>query len=259
MPVTTGTRIRELMLEMPVAARILSNHQIDFCGNAARTVEEVCRERRISAAVIAQEIETAAARRPEAGRDWSGVPLGELMEHIVAWHHGFLVTELPWAEAMARKVNGKHGAEQPFLASVQVAVMELREELEAHLAKEECVLFPYIASLEKAALGEGRPAAACFGTVAHPIRMMEFEHHSACGKLQALRGLTSGYAPPPESCVSFRVLYASLMAIEADLRVHIALENEVLHPAALELESRLANLANADLGSARGSCYTHRL
>jgi regulator of cell morphogenesis and NO signaling len=256
MPVTTETRIRDLMLEKPVAARILANYQIDFCGNATRSLEDVCSDRLLSAAVMAHEIESAFARRPDAGRDWAGVPLTELMEHIVAWHHGFLRAELPWAGVMARRVNQKHGSEHEFLRSLETAVLALREELETHLMKEERILFPYIASMEAAASGGPHPGPSCFGTVANPIRMMEFEHDSARETLQILRSLTSDYRTPPGSCVSFRVLYGSLMAIEEDLHVHIALENEVLHPAALELERRLAR---ADFGSVSRSCYTHQL
>lgn len=233
---TIETTIRELIAEMPAGARILANHDIDFCGNAKRSLEEVCRGRRMSADTLLQEIETAFARDPRCERTWEESTLRDLMDYILTKHHGYLRRQLPWIEAMARRIEEKHGEANPFLTPVRETVTALREELEAHLRKEEVVLFPFIAKMD---CGEA-PGQSCFGTVANPIRMMEYEHDSAKDALKALRQLTGGYTVPPRSCLTFRILYFELAALEADLFEHIRLENEVLHPRAKEMEQELS-------------------
>lgn len=239
MPVTNENTIRELIAERPVAARILANHQIDFCENAKRTVEEVCRERRISAATILQESDAAFRRTAAGDRDWSRAPLGELVDYIVLRHHGYLRTELPWMETMARRVKSKHGASHAFLGELEEIAVGLREELDSHLLKEEMVLFPYIRSLVLAQTAGGAPGASCFGSIENPIRMMEYEHDSAQSALRRMRELTSDYTAPPDACLSFRILYEGLRSIDEDLQVHIHLENDVLHPRSKELEQAL--------------------
>lgn len=236
MPVTSENTIRELIAERPVAARILSNHQIDFCANAKRTIDEVCRERRISSPTILREIDTAFHRTAASERDWSGEPLSELIAYILLKHHGYLRTELAWMETMVRRVNDKHGQNHTFLAELQDVVIALREELDMHLHKEEMVLFPYIGSIERTQAGGAPPSSSCFGSIENPIRMMEYEHDSAQAALERIRALTSDYMVPPDTCLSFRILFGGLQSIDADLQVHIRLENEVLHPRAKRLE-----------------------
>jgi len=43
---------------------------------------------------------------------------------------------------------------------------------------------------------------------------------------------------PVEACVSYQTLYQALQEFEADLHQHIHLENNILFPRAIELESQ---------------------
>ena len=94
----------------------------------------------------------------------------------------------------------------------------LRAELEAHLMKEEMVLFPMIKA--------GRTS------VGNPIRVMVHEHDSAGVALERMRSITGNYALPTGACNSYRALYSGLQELEADLHRHIHLENNILFPRA---------------------------
>jgi len=82
-------------------------------------------------------------------------------------------------------------------------------------------------------------AHARFGLAAGAISVMEREHAMAGLALKTLRRLTGGFRPPDDACGSFRALYAGLEIPELDLHRHIHLENNVLFPRAMGLESRL--------------------
>jgi regulator of cell morphogenesis and NO signaling len=92
----------------------------------------------------------------------------------------------------------------------------MKAELDAHLMKEEMILFPMIRS--------GHPGAA------GPIRVMLAEHDSAGQALEAMQNLTGGYAVPEGACNTWRALYYELAELERDLHQHIHLENNVLFP-----------------------------
>jgi regulator of cell morphogenesis and NO signaling len=101
------------------------------------------------------------------------------------------------------------------------------------------MLFPYIVRLAEAER-DGSPApAAPFGTIANPIRMMEMEHQAAGDLTASIRKLTSDFTPPADGCTTYKVTYKELEEFEADLHRHVHLENNILFPKALELESRL--------------------
>jgi regulator of cell morphogenesis and NO signaling len=73
---------------------------------------------------------------------------------------------------------------------------------------------------------------------------MENEHEDAGNKLNEIRMLTDNYNPPPDSCATFKLLYASLQAFEVDLHQHVNLENSILFSKALLLEREMQMTAN---------------
>jgi len=107
------------------------------------------------------------------------------------------------------------------------------------MVKEEQVLFPYIRALAEAARGNGPPPPDMFGTVQNPIRMMEVEHQAVGDSMAAIRELSGGYQPPDDACGTYRLVFEELNAFERDLHTHVHLEDNVLFPKAVELESKV--------------------
>jgi regulator of cell morphogenesis and NO signaling len=69
--------------------------------------------------------------------------------------------------------------------------------------------------------------------------MMQYEHEEAGNILKRMREVTNDYTLPDGACPSFTALYFGLDALEKDLHQHIHLENNVLFPKAVELESEI--------------------
>ncbi len=221
----------------PQAVRVFEKHQIDFCCGGDRPVEQVCRAKGISTEELLAEIEAAAPANDE--RDWQAASLTELADHIVARHHAYLRTELPELARMIENVIAAHSLKYAdSLLPLRKTFAGLQAELTTHMMKEEMVLFPLVKQMEAAAgAGTALPPAPG-GSVSNPVRMMEAEHDSAAGALREMRRLTSGYAVPPDGCITYRVLFQRLQILEADLHVHIHLENNVLFPRAAALERK---------------------
>ena len=105
------------------------------------------------------------------------------------------------------------------------------------MMKEEIILFPYIGRMEEAvAAGKPLPPAP-FGSVQNPVGMMEHEHDSAGRALHTMKQASNGYCAPADACISFQTLYNALAEFEADLHQHIHLENNILFPRAVAMES----------------------
>jgi len=62
------------------------------------------------------------------------------------------------------------------------------------------------------------------------------EHDLDGERLRKMREIAKDYELPDGACPSFTALYAGLEELELDLHRHIHLENNVLFPAAAELE-----------------------
>jgi regulator of cell morphogenesis and NO signaling len=134
------------------------------------------------------------------------------------------------------KVCSVHGKNHPELLQVRASFRGLVQELTMHMMKEEMVLFPYIVRMEESVIQKEPVLPPPFGSVQHPVSMMQHEHDSAGNALRAMRQGSAGYTPPGDACVSYQTLYKALAEFETDLHQHIHLENNILFPRAIEME-----------------------
>jgi Hemerythrin HHE cation binding domain len=112
-------------------------------------------------------------------RNWQGESLTSLAAYIIDQHHSFTKQELERLAKLTWKVSAKHGEKHPELFEVQNLFQLLKQDLIPHMLKEEQVLFPYIARLEKAMSERRAIPPPFFGTVRNPVRMMTKEHDTA--------------------------------------------------------------------------------
>ena len=131
---------------------------------------------------------------------------------------------------------GVHGHHFGELHAIKDLIQNLSEELLSHMKKEEVVLFPYILNLLEMQAKGLQPKQPFVGS---PIGMMKSEHEDAGNLLKDLRELSKDFTAPESACNTYRALYDLLEEFESDLFQHIHLENNLLFPKALELESDL--------------------
>src|SRR6516225_4658601 len=96
--------VGEVAAGSAAAVKILERYGIDYCCAGKRPFEDVCREKRLSPALVANEIAAAGTALPVQSKDWNTAPLRELIRHIVSTHHEFLKLELPRIAQKLQKV-----------------------------------------------------------------------------------------------------------------------------------------------------------
>lgn len=240
MTITQETSVREVAASVPASVRLFEQYGIDYCCGGSKPLGEACQEKGISLEQFLAALQAAGptAEAPRT-RNWDSASLAELIAHILEKHHNYLRTELPRLTQLLSKVVEVHGGRQgESLHPLQDVYSGLRKELEQHMRKEENILFPFIQQIERAQVGAERLGPRGM-SVQNPIGMMEQEHESAGNALRALRRLTADYTVPADGCPTYRALFDGLRALEADLHEHIHLENNILFPKAVQLESLL--------------------
>jgi regulator of cell morphogenesis and NO signaling len=229
--------VREIALEQPSSIRVFEGFGIDYCCGGRKPLAEACAAGQLEVDEVLAALESAANADAASPIDWPQASLSRLVEHIVATHHSYVKRELPRLAVLAQKVVNRHGDTQAHLPAMQKTIAQLDGELTFHLAKEENVLFPYIAGLEAALASGSSQPDACFGNLANPIAMMTREHDAAGALLAELRRLSDDFTPPAGACPTYRAFYRGLEEFEQDIHLHIHLENNILFPRAIELES----------------------
>lgn len=190
------------------------------------------------AAVARLAAQSLAASQPSAAGevDWNTAPLPSLLDHLITRRHDYLRHEMPLLTELVARVHRVYSVRHPGELDGLPQVFEsLRAELQSHLETEELLLFPAIRlqvrDRETGAVAE--PIGV--GGLAQTIARMEYEHEGAEAAMRRIRELTNGYAVPHYACATYRALILGLQALEADIRHHIHLENDILHPRVLAL------------------------
>jgi len=187
MPTLTEERtVGEIAAELPASVRIFEKYDIDYCCGGRISLGDACARHGIAPARLIEELDTALAPSSGAAPDWQTASLTDLIDHILTKHHAWLKTELPRLSRLQHKVTAAHGAAHAdSLVPLGETFEALRQELEAHMMKEEMVLFPMI--------------RAGIGSVTNPLRVMEHEHDSAGRARARMRAATGNSALPADA------------------------------------------------------------
>lgn len=238
--ISSEMTVREVTAHVPESTRIFEKLKIDYCCGGARPLIEACDSAGVKVDnVIEMLTDLSQSEAIDSGVvDFQKLSLTDLVAYILETHHIFTRSEMARIEALSAKVINAHSTNHPELLKVENLFQRLCADLKPHMFKEEQILFPYIVAMEQAeANGQPFPFAP-FGTVRNPVWMMAKEHDAAGEILQELRRMTADYQVPGDACMSYQTLYRALEGFEKDLHQHIHLENNVLFPKAVELESR---------------------
>lgn len=161
------------------------------------------------------------------------------VDYILKIYHRYIRKQGPEIEKLLDKVCQTVGDKHPSLYEVQKHFRNAIEDLDAHLDKEELILFPYIYEMVKAKL-ENTPAPLFHGgSIKQPISVMMSEHDNESRRFHNIECLTSGYIIPEDACDSYRQLLQKLEEFDTALRQHILFENNIVFPRALALEAEL--------------------
>lgn len=213
--------LADLATQHAGASRVFLRHGMDFCCGGRRSLADVCARDGLDAETLVQELtqEIGPGGDPSFER-WDARPLPDLIEHVVQHFHAAHREEVPQLIALARKVESVH-ADKPTCPRGLADHLDLmHDELENHMQKEEQILFPMIQA--------GRGSLATM-----PVQVLEQEHRDHGRSLARLRQLAGDFVPPAEACTTWKALLLRLEQLEADLMLHIHLENNVLFPRAL--------------------------
>lgn len=238
--ISSEMTVREVTARLPESTRLFETLKIDYCCGGNRPLTEACASAGVEVDNVMEQLSALgkSGASDRATVDFQNLSLNELITHILETHHVFTKAEMDRIQALADKVIGAHGVNHPELLTVGELFQRLCADLKPHMFKEEQVLFPYIVAMEQAETQDQPVPFAPFGTVKNPIRMMMMEHDTAGDILRKLRAVTSDYRVPSDGCISYQTFYQALEGFEKDLHQHIHLENNVLFPKAVELESR---------------------
>lgn len=220
-------------------AEILKTKGIDFGCGGNKTLKQAGEEIGMTEEELRIALSSVGSAPVAPSVDYNKWDLDFLSDYIINTHHRYLKDNATLVADLATKVAEHHGDNHPELRRLASSINNFLTDQLAHLAKEEKILFPMIKS---AVAKKNGYAGASFesGNVRGPIQVMQREHQVGSEDLTYLRRLTGDYTLPEDACNSYRYLFEKLKELEDDFHIHIHLENNILFPKAVKLDTELS-------------------
>ena len=219
-------------------AEVFDKYGIDFCCHGSVLLPEASKNAQADVEQVIKDLETLTPPSSE-NIDFKSWPLDLLVDYILKIHHRNIRKQGPEIEILLDKVCHVHGEKHPSLYNVQEIFRDSLIALNAHLDKEELVLFPYIYEMVKAKLEKLVIPPFHAESIKVPINVMMVEHDTEGERYRHIEKLTNGYKVPEDACNSYRLVLKELKDFEVALHQHIHLENNIVFPRAILLEEEL--------------------
>jgi regulator of cell morphogenesis and NO signaling len=230
--------LAEIATHIPASIKVFEKHRIDFYRKGKRTLEETCSEHLLVPAVIEEEI---SRERSCTGNDNMNIHewnIERVIDHIQFRYHSTERSSLVFIGKQIKDIHDMYP--DPVIEKLGTLFSALVADLTEHAEEEERELFPYIKKM--AEVKRGKVKTKEIKIILHnPIGMLEAEHELTGQLLDDIRELTNNYAHI-SGAERYNELMNDLVVFQEDFHVHIHLENNVLFPKALELESELKGM-----------------
>lgn len=235
--------IGQIVAEDYRTSQVFEKHNIDFCCNGGRSLQEVAAEKNLSVESLTDEIFKLQEDKSEGNIDFDSWPLDLLTDYIVKKHHRYSEKQIPVIKPYLDKICKVHGGHHPELFEIQKIFDGIVGEVAAHMKKEEIILFPFIKKMVEAKENNTPYNNPSGKSVGNPVEMLTHEHDSQGDAFKRIAELSNNYTNPPDGCNTYRVTLGLLQEFQQDLHKHIHLENNILFPKALALEKELNAVA----------------
>ncbi|MBI2213788.1 MAG: DUF542 domain-containing protein [Acidobacteria bacterium] len=251
MKLNSSRRVSELATDVPAIIPALEELGIDYCCKGNRSLLEACDSVGIDADEWLEQLGEIDEDGTDRGgiplRQWNKEPLSALIDFIVGEHDAFEHRAIVHLAARLDRACRSHGAQFPVIPRVARLFRRAGETLQVHAHREERDLFRRIREMEQALVTGCDEPLRYERSLTERIMIEFLEHDLIAERLRTIRELTADYRLPANVPRSVLALWSDLRAFDRHLRHHIHLENNIVYPRAIAMESG-AKLAQEAFG-----------
>jgi regulator of cell morphogenesis and NO signaling len=231
-------RIAELVGENYVRAYVLFYFGIRFDEYSEFTLEEACLKKGLNIEQVVRELENHAYVQ-EDDLPLISYPIDLIIEYLKHTHFLFIKHKLPYIARLIEAFTAEHPMYKIVERDLRTVFPLFVEDFIHHIYEEEDTLFKYIKALDRASKGSYLPTRLYYLIEKHSVHKFSMEHEAHDDEMAGIRKITRDYHITDDAPLHVKVLYSELKAFEKSLLTHARIENEILFPKAMALESKV--------------------
>ena len=201
-------------------------------GFGEKTIEEVCADYHVNVDFFLEIVN--AFNEPDyfPENHLKSFPLSLIISYLINTHNYYLDRKIPEINSMISLLL-KESKEpmQKELILIEKFFNEYRDNLTAHIQREETIVYPYILKLEQYNKDmDSISEQEVEELKAYAIERYAVEHDDIQESLYDLKSLIIKYLPPQENNILCYKILGQLGHLEKDINDHSNMENRVLIP-----------------------------
>jgi regulator of cell morphogenesis and NO signaling len=236
-----NTLIQELVDRNYVHGYVLFYLGIRFYEYSELTLQQVCEQRGLKVDQVVKELESPSHLR-EADLPLSSYPVDLIIEYLKHAHFLFIKHKLPYIARLVESFKAEHDDYLQIERDLKMVFPLFVEDFIEHIYEEEDTLFHYILALEKASTGKFSPGKLFYLLEKNSVQKFAMEHEAHDDEMEGIRKITRDYKLLKVAPLHVKVIYNELKAFEQSLITHARIENEILFPKAMGIESKVKKL-----------------
>lgn len=237
-PELRSMRISQLVEENYVHAYVLFYFGIRFEEYSELTLEQACADKGLRVEQVVREMESPQHLK-ETDLPLISYPIDLIIEYLKHSHFLFIKHKLPYITRLVEGFKAEHIDYTHVERDLKLVLPLFVEDFIHHIYEEEDTLFRYILALERASKGLYIPTRLYQLMERFSVQKFAVEHEHHDDEMEGIRRITKEYALPSGAPLHVKVIYNELREFEKSLITHARIENEILFPKAMILETKV--------------------
>ncbi len=232
--------LAELAICEPYSIAIFEKYNIDYYKKGSRTLHEACMEKGVDDLLMYKEFSQHEDNpaKDSTAINYDDLDIERFIDHIETKYHAKEALTLPLLYDQIKFLKEEQGHLYPKMVELKIIFRVMMDELKDHAAREEKVLFPYIKKMADMRKNKTKSLTQ-ISLITNPLRLLEFEHEHTDSEIDTIRSITDNYFVPDNASKEYQLLMEELSDFQKTFHEHIHLENNILFPKIIELETEL--------------------
>lgn len=242
MKITKSMKMAEVIQLNHMLIPVIHRFGINL-GFGDKTVEDICLDQKTDLNFFLELVNAYHDSDYFPKEELQATQVHYIIDYLKKTHSSYLSESLTEIESLIESLLSEKNEDRKYITLIKNFFGGYRTEIEAHIKKEEEVVFPYVLAIEKVVMEQDLSEHNRHILKSYSINLFEEEHDDIEEKLLDLTTIMIKYLTPPKNINTYHKIIQLLLKLAKDINYHSRIEEKVLIPKVKYMERVIKNLS----------------